>query len=335
MNGYGLGSARRTALNYMLLCVVCWALIPNFAVQLRSTALEPAHYLFWSNLVSAGVLLAATRAAGFSSAFRGYRARDVLAVAGLGFLGAFGYYALLYTAYDEVSESSAPSLIIVQYTWPALTALLATVVAKERFSPRAAIGAGLGAVAVACGFFGADVAAERQLLIVGIAALTFAAYGVLSRTRPFEPYSYMTLLFAFGALFAALWLSQAATWRLPHTWQEWRIVLVNGAVANGLSYVWYHRALRLAPASVVAPWASVTPLLGATIYWLFGGTLGDGHWVGVLLVLASVWCTVERRTQPRTGTPTAPAASSGTATPALTSPDALAVATPAGRYRYH
>lgn len=329
-----LESTYGAALTYVLLCVVCWASIPNFASRLRETTLDPPRYLFWSNAVSVLVLLVATCARGRAATFATYRRRDVLAIAGLGFLGAFAYYALLYGAYYQASPDNAPSLIIVQYTWPALTALLSGVVLREAFTRRAAAGVALGILAVACTFGGAAVPPVWQLLVVAVAAVLWAVFSVISKTRGFEPFTYVTLLFIAGTGWSAIWVASASSWHLPETLQDWTFVVLNGAVANGLSYVWYQRALRLAPAGFVVPWVSITPVLGALINAMLGKPLDAGHGLGVGLVLVSMWCTLGRQVAPENHPPPAPTADSD---PSIRVPttDALAVAAPVGRYRYH
>lgn len=323
------------ALTHVLLCVGCWALIPILAARLGATSLDPSRYLFWSNAVSVVVLLIATSASGRVRAFSSYRAADLAAIAGLGFLGAFAYYALLYEGYHGARTEDTGSLIIVQYTWPVLTTLLSGLVLREAFTRRASIGVALGILAVVCAFGGAAVPPVRHLMIVAVAAITWAVFSVLSKTRGFEPFTYVTLLFVAGAGWSALWMASSSSWGVPETVKDWVFVGLNGAVANGLSYVWYQRALRLAPAAFVAPWVSATPMLAATVNAAFGATLAPGHWLGVVLVLASAWCTIERRPRSKDDLPAPPPVEVSHRERRAPTPDDLAVVAPVGRYRYH
>ncbi|MGE0812977.1 MAG: DMT family transporter [Vicinamibacterales bacterium] len=295
-----LDPSHLAALRYVVPCVTCWALIPNFAAQLPG-GLGPARYLFWSNVVSTIVLVVTTGLKGRLAPLLRCGPRDLAAMAGLGVLGACAYYALLYSAYDGADRDVVPALIVVQYTWPVLTAALSVLALHEPLGRRATAGLLLSvlAVGVACG--SARYPGAGRLALTGVAALTFAGYSVLARTRRFEPFSYVTVVFAAGALGAAAWMWWVRAIGVPGSPQAWAVVLLNGAVANGLSYVWWQRALALAPASFVAPWVCATPLLSTSIYWaVFGHPVSTLHWTGVAMVLLAMWLTTVTG-EPRAG----------------------------------
>lgn len=339
---------RATALLYVLPCVACWALIPNYASKLGTMGLDASRFLFWSNLVSTVVLIAATAIAGRVPALLRYRVGDLAPTAGLGVLGTFAYYALLYAAYDGAGKASA-GLVVVQYTWPVLTALLSALVLGERLTRWSSAGMVVAVAAIVCAFGGGTMPALADVALVGAAALIFAIYSVLAKGRRVEPYAYATVLFIVGTLCAAVWAAPSSL-APPSTSQAWQAVLLNGAVANGVSYVWWQRALQLAPASFVAPWVCMTPVLGTSIFWLMGAPVAPAHWIGVGFMLVAVWLTT---IHPEGGThrsddaadrspqtPWRPAAREEAVgcdvpEPHIASGATLATAESTGRYRFH
>jgi drug/metabolite transporter (DMT)-like permease len=342
---------RAAALLYVLPCVACWALIPNFASRLGSMGLDASRFLLWSNLVSTVVLVVATGVAGRLPSLARYRVGDLVPAIGLGVLGTFGYYALLYSAYDGADKASAASLVIVQYTWPVLTALLSAVVLGERLTRWSVAGLVVAVAAIVCAFGGGRMPALVELGLVGVAALTFATYSVLAKRRRVEPYAYVTVLFVAGTVCAAIWAAPSSL-APPSTIEAWRAVLLNGGVANGVSYVWWQRALLRAPASFVAPWVCMTPVLGTSIFAFNGDPVLPAQWIGVGVMLVAVWLTT---IHPDDGAPHgsaevdspppappwhpvvsgAPGEAVCETQPHMASAARLAAAEPTGRYRFH
>jgi drug/metabolite transporter (DMT)-like permease len=276
------------ALMWVLPCIAAWALIPRLASN--TGRLDPFAYLFWSSAVSAACLLLCTRLTGHWPTLRAYSTTDLRRLAALAALGAFGYYALLYSAYAPCGGAGCPHkaaiVVVTQYTWPAFTVLWSAILLRETLTHRTLISMLLGLVAVAVGAGGlhADPDALTKLPIVVVAAVIFGLYSTLLKRVDYEPFSSMAVGFTVATLLsllaslqfsASLALDRAAAWS----------VLVNGIFVNGLSYVCWYRALRTAPVSFVAPWVALTPLLAA-VFADF--EFLPRHWVGIGLILVSV-----------------------------------------------
>jgi drug/metabolite transporter (DMT)-like permease len=308
------------ALLFVIPCVGCWALIAALALGIPKS-LSIGQFVFWSNLVSTAVLCGAACGKGRARAFLSYGPGDIPHLCLLAGLGISGYYTLLYTALATVQHPA--QLTVVQYTWPVLTALFSAALHRERLSPRAwaALALAIGAVAVALGLKPADGAPATIVLGVAVAAVMFALYSLLSRDSQHEPYTYMTMVFGAATVLSLVWLFVrgealiSVGGRSPVPWATIVVlVLINGALVNGISYVWWLEALRRAPADFVAPWVSMTPLLSTSILWLHGQDVSGTHWIGVLMILVAVLLSL-----------TAPASAS--AAPRTTASPDVAVAT--------
>ena len=75
--------------------------------------------LFWgvTNLLSGKLKLLKT-----------YRRKDILRILGIGVIGNFFYYLLLYTGMDRMPASQA---LIVNYLWPIMSVVFACILLKE------------------------------------------------------------------------------------------------------------------------------------------------------------------------------------------------------------
>ncbi len=282
------------ALMWVAPCILAWSLIPRLASNPGN--LDAFAFLFWSSGVSAACLLLCTALTGHWRQLRAYSTTDIRRISALAALGAFLYYALLYSAYapcgGDGCKEKAAVVVITQYTWPALTVLWSAALLRERLTCRMVVSMLLGIVAVAIGAIGAggtgaDGDALSKLPVVVLAAVVFGLYSTLLKRIAYEPYSSMAIGFAVATVLAFFAVSQFTPPGafLPDGPAKWS-VLVNGVLVNGLSYVCWYRALRSAPIGFVAPWVALTPLFAA-LFARNEATFEVNHWIGIGLVLLS------------------------------------------------
>ncbi len=86
------------AILYVIACIILWSFIPVVS-RFGQQDLDNYQFLFWSSLLSFAVLFLIVYLAGKSKYFKNYNRKDLVIVFGLGFLGSFLYYLLLYYGY--------------------------------------------------------------------------------------------------------------------------------------------------------------------------------------------------------------------------------------------
>jgi drug/metabolite transporter (DMT)-like permease len=243
--------------------------------------------------VSAMCLLLCTCVLGRWPALRAYSGTDLRRMVALASLGAFGYCALLYSAYapcagQEWSEKMH-LVIVAHYTWPALSVLWSTLLLRDRLTGRMILSLLLGVLAVAIGAntIASSCDAASRLPAALLAAVIFGLYSTLLKRVDYEPFSTHAVSFASAAGMSAIAMRVlSGGWISPDS-EAFVAVLLNGAMINAVSFVCWYRALRAAPMTFVAPWVVLTPILAAIVgsqpTWP-----SDEHWVGIGLVLLSV-----------------------------------------------
>lgn len=96
------------------------------------------------------------------------------------------------------------------------------------------------------------------------------------------------LVFAWGIVFLEGTTHQIRSWS-RHTW----VFIILSALATGLSWLFYYKALQLGEASRVAPIDKLSVALTITLAFIFlGETPTLGNVLGGLLVVAGVLVTV-------------------------------------------
>ena len=213
--------------------------------------------------------------------------RGAVIIAGLGFLGTYLYYILLYLGY---ARARGLEVLVLQYSWPIFIVFLSLLLLGERLTLMRTLSIAAGFLGALLIITGGDVVLGDDLvvhLLVVLAAFSFALFSVLSKKVAYEPLGLVTLYFLVASLcsFFSMWLFSAITFPPLATAPA---ILINGSIVNGVSYILWLKALRQADASYVAPFVFLTPLLSALYLVLFfDEPLRWIYAVGLILVILS------------------------------------------------
>ena len=199
-----------------------------------------------------------------------YTLREFAHLSWLGFLGAFLYYVLLYGAF---ANTSAAEGFVLAYTWPILISLLAVPLLGEKLTPSrlAAIAISFGGVVVIVTRgqmmeFQVENLGGNLLALCG--AFVFALFSILGRRAAYD----LTIA-AFVYFCAALLCSAAAvafTGSLPlPSLSIWGWILYNGLLVNGVSYLFWFKALQHGETPIVSNLLYLTPVLSLSLVSVF------------------------------------------------------------------
>ncbi|MDC7246684.1 MAG: DMT family transporter [Sphaerochaetaceae bacterium] len=253
----------------VLLCVFLWSLIPVTA-KIGQTSLDTIQYLSYSSFTSFVTLTVISLVSGRIVHVLTYSLKDWLVITCLGLLGTFVYYLLLYFGY---SKAGAIEVLIIQYTWPFLIVLLSRIILKEKIGLSKLISVILGFAGVLSVLSAGDIStisisSPQVLLWVFIGALCFALFSVLSKRVEKEPVSLTAVYYLAATAASAVTLMMRGSFIIPQG-SQWLSILINGMFINGISYLLWIRALRLAEASFVAPFVYIVPVLSAIYLVIF------------------------------------------------------------------
>lgn len=279
---------RSKAFIFAILCILSWSLIPVVAKAV-ATDLSPLQFLFWSNVLSAVVIYLLVRIAKIPNLITHIKTNIITTIIP-SFLGCFLYYVILYYAY---SKTNGISVLVVQYTWPALIVLLSPLILKEKLTYKGIIATILGFLAVFIVATKGNIVAIEWgntyvLVIVLLGALAFALYSLLSKKIQGNPLVIVFLFFIWGSVFSFVSLLIFGKFMLPNSLLSWVSLIINGAIINGISYFWWLKALQLEKANIIAPLVFITPVL-ATIFLVvfFQEEFFISYFIGILLCIAS------------------------------------------------
>lgn len=261
--------AKSKAILYVLLCVSLWALIPVMA-KLGQRDIDNHQYLFWSSLVSFLTLAIATIIAKKQASFRKYKARDLIKVCMLGFLGTYFSYILIYYGY---ANAKGLEVLVLQYAWPIFVVVFSLILLKEKLNLRRGLSILLGFAAVILiltkgDLMSVDLSNFKVNLMVILSAVSFGLFSVMSKKINFEAFSLNTIYFLTATVVSFISMLIFSEFTLPPK-SSLIPILINGMFVNGLSYVIWIKALRATEASFIAPFVFITPIISAIYLIVF------------------------------------------------------------------
>jgi len=237
---------------YVALCILLWSLIPVFA-KLGQSTLDHHQYLFYSSIVSFLSLLTVAFYTKKTHELLKYSGKMYLFLVLLGFLDFF-YYLLLYFGYQQ---SNGLEVLVMQYTWPIFIVLLSLVILKEKLTLSKTISVCLGFLGVVVvitkgNFASIDLSNINVIGMVLLGATSFALFSVLSKKVSINLANAVTIYFLTAIIYAFISMQTFSSWVVPQG-KEWLYILINGVFLNGISYLFWIKALQNADASFVAP----------------------------------------------------------------------------------
>ncbi len=273
----------------LALCVLLWASIP-FASKKILSDLNSLQMLFYSAVFSAFALGALVVGQGKVSSLARYSLRDYAHLSCLGFLGAFLYYVLLYGAF---ANTSAAEGFVLAYTWPILVSLLAAPLLGQKLTP-------VRLVAIAISFFGVVMIVTRgrmlafQMenlagnLLALCGALVFALFSILGKRASYDLTTAAFVYFC-SALISSLAVNALGGGLPLPSISIWGWLLYNGLFVNGVSYLFWFRALEHGDTFVVSNLLYLTPVLSLLLVKVFlNEPVHTSAVTGLVLIIAGI-----------------------------------------------
>lgn len=272
---------------YIALCILLWSLIPTVA-KFAQTGLDHHQYLFYSSIISfLSILIVSLFEKNLKEIYY-YSKKIVLVLFALGFLDFF-YYLLLYFGYKH---ANGLEVLVIQYMWPIFIVFLSLIILKEEFTKKKILSVVLGFLGVSLvitkgDFTSLDFGQIDVLLIVMLGAISFALFSVLSKIVKVNATNAVMIYFFSAIIYSIIGVQSFSEFTLPSA-KDWISILINGVFLNGVSYLFWVKALKTFDASKVAPFIFITPILSAFFLIIFfDEPILTIYFVGLFLVIIS------------------------------------------------
>jgi len=256
---------------FLGLCILSWGLIPVVTKYIL-IELNNLQMLFYSTIFSCTVMGGIVLFQKKTSVLATYSIYDYAKVGVLGFLGTYLYYVLLYGA---LALTSASEGFILAYTWPMLVIILAFPLLREKLTIKKLCSifiSFLGIMVIVTHgsiFTLSFTSLQGDILALGGAGV-FALFSVLGKKYQYDQVVSVFIYFVTALVFITPTLLLFSSLKMP-SFHVWLWLLLNGFLVNGVSYIFWFKALEYGDTSVISNALYLTPFLSLVYIALFLG----------------------------------------------------------------
>ena len=273
---------------YLALCIILWAAIPVVSKKIL-VELNNIQMLFYSSIISFIVLFFVNIFQNKLHLLKQYKFKDYANMFLLGFLGTYFCYLILYGAF---SIAGAQEVFLLAYTWPIMVVILGVFILKERLTFKKII-------AILISFFGIFVIVTNGNLtnlnfsnlkgdfLALLYAFVFALFSILGKKFKYDQTVSALVFFLASVIFMIPTILLLSHIKLPSINVLFWLFL-NGFFINGISYVFWFKALK-APTHLVSNLLYLTPFLSLVYIHIF---LGDkiliSSFIGLSIIASGI-----------------------------------------------
>lgn len=253
----------------LALCIILWASIPVTTKKML-VELDSLQVLFFSTILSTlvlGMLLIVQKK---TSDLKNYNKSQYSTMFFLGFIGNYLYYVFLYGA---LSKTTASEGFILAYTWPIMVLVLSFIILKDKVTLQKLAG-------VLISFFGIIVITTNGnittfnltnlqgdvLALSG--AFVFALFSVLGKKFNFDKTISVFIYFLSALLFIIPTVLIFTSITFP-SFNVWLWIIYNGVFVNGISYIFWFKALEGGETHIVSNLLYLTPFISLIYISIF------------------------------------------------------------------
>ncbi len=195
----------KKAIIYAGIAVLLWSTVATaFKIALRN--LQPFELMLYSSVFSTIILFIAVIIKQRFINFKYLKIKDYLLFAFLGLLVPFGYYSILFKAYDLLPAQIAQA---INFTWPIAIVILSVIIKKEKLSI-------LQFVAIFISFIGAYVVISggnfnniinfniQGIIYAFLSVFIWATYWLINRELNYDMSIALFFIFLFGSIYALI-----------------------------------------------------------------------------------------------------------------------------------
>lgn len=273
----------------LVFCILLWASIP-VATKKMLVELDNFQILFYSTALSTLVMGIIVLAKKKVKTMREYRAVDYRKMFTLGILGNFLYYIFLYGALDKTTASEG---FILAYTWPMLVVVLSFFILKEKATMGKVLGILISFIGIIVITTKGDFMDFQLTNLLGdamavLGAVTFALFSVLGKKQNYDKTVSVFVFFlaAFICLIPTVLIFSDFVWPSSEVW-KW--LIYNGVFVNGISYVFWFKALERGKTHIVSNMLYLTPFISLVyIYFFLNEKILLSSFAGLVIIVFGI-----------------------------------------------
>lgn len=226
-----------------------------------------------------------------------YRFVDYLQMSIMGLLGIFLYYLFFYMAVDFLLAQEA---FIINYLWPVMTVLFATIILKEKMTSRKGIAlllsfAGVMIVITKGNISNLQMTDIKGVLLAVSAAVVFGLYAVLNKQKGYDKHFSIMIFFFISFIVSLIYLLIKRDIPRIDAFQLAGL-LWNGVFVYAVAQTTWFLALDKGDTAKISNLAFVTPFISLIyIYVFLHEEIGLYSIVGLAVIVIGIFIQMNDR----------------------------------------
>ncbi len=279
-----------SAYSYLILTILMWSAVPAVA-KLALNELNNFQILFYNNIVGIITLSLIIKFQNKYKLFKEYKKSDYAKMFGMGFLGLYMYYILLYGSFNIAPAGQAN---MINYLWPIFIVIFSIFLLHEKWNQKTII-------AILISFIGAFIVftkgtftsfqneyARGYLLALG-AAICYGLFSVLGKKHEHEKFTSMLVYYTSSFILITPTMLVVSKFTIPTSPTTILSLLFLGGLANSIGFVFWFKALKIGHTHKMANIVYVNPFLSLIfVYFLNNETIPFASIIGLVLIVAGI-----------------------------------------------
>lgn len=282
---------------YLILTILLWSATPAVA-KLALGELNNYQLLFYTSVVGVISLF-------FINLFRGnlymlktYSKNDYLKMFGMGFVGIYLYYILLYGSF---SLAPAGQVNVVNYLWPIFIIIFSIFLLKEKFNFYTFFAIVLSFLGAILAFTKGNLSAFSNQFATGyflatLGAICYGLFSVFGKKFEYEKFNSMLVYYLSATILIIPTTIIMSGIVFPKSLVTIVAILILGGILNSIAFVFWFKALKLGDTHKTANLIYVVPFLAMIwTYFLNREPFSLFSIIGLVLIISGILIQIRNK----------------------------------------
>lgn len=253
---------------YLILTILFWSVVPAIAT-LALEELNNFQLLFYTRIIGAISLFIVVLYQGKIKLLAEYSPLDFVKMFGMGFLGIYIYYILLYGSFSLAPAGQAN---IINYLWPIFIIIFSIPILKEKYNYKTVLAILISFAGALIIFTRGDLSSFSNqysfgYILAALGAICYGLFSVLGKKLHYEKYSSMLMYNFSAAILIILTVPIFSNIIIPKSLTTIISILILGGISNSVAFVFWFKALKAGHTHKTANAIYAVPFLA--LFWTF------------------------------------------------------------------
>lgn len=249
--------------------------------------LDNLQVMFFTSLFATIALFFISLSQGKINIIKQYKIKDYFTFMYMGFFGVFLYG---YFFYGALMRLPAQEAFIINYLWPIMIVILASIILKEKFTLQKLIALcisfiGITVVATKGNFINFSLGDMKGILFAISGAISYGLFSVLGKKINYESFTSMMFYYLFACIITFI-----VSFNVPViSMYQFIGLLWLGIFTCGLAYVSWFLALKYGDTAQMSNLIFLTPFLSLVyIHFLIGEKILISSVIGLIIIILGI-----------------------------------------------